>query len=107
MNRKEFEIATTEAILNLKKEIELLQNANAKQKEKFIEENNHLQKLADVRLNQEIETYQLFFEERKVRTDLKIALDKAKSIIEQLMNMKNYSADEQIEVIKKAKAFLH
>ena len=32
---------------------------------------------------------------------------KAKFIIEQLMNMKNYSADEQIEVIKKAKAFLH
>jgi hypothetical protein len=31
----------------------------------------------------------------------------AKSIIEQLMNMKNLSDNEQIEVIKKAKAFLH
>jgi hypothetical protein len=38
---------------------------------------------------------------------LKQSLKKAKSIIEQLMNMKNYSADEQTEVIKKAKAFLH
>lgn len=34
-------------------------------------------------------------------------LKKAKSIIEQLMNMKNLSDNEQIEVIKKAKAFLH
>lgn len=53
------------------------------------------------------EVQKIYSELKKENVFLKQSLKRAKSIIEQLMNMKNLSADEQIEVIKKAKAFLH
>lgn len=62
----------------------------------------------------EVETSKAIMEMRNYIAELKKEnillkqnLKKAKFIIEQLMNMKNYSTDEQIKVIKKAKAFLH
>jgi hypothetical protein len=53
------------------------------------------------------EAQKIYADLKKENVLLKQDLKKAKFIIEQLMNMKNYSADEQTEVIKKAKAFLH
>lgn len=53
------------------------------------------------------EVQKIYSELKKENVLLKQDLKKAKSIIEQLMNMKNLSDNEQIEVIKKAKAFLH
>lgn len=53
------------------------------------------------------EVQKIYADLKKENILLKQDLKKAKFIIEQLMNMKNLSADEQIDVIKKAKAFLH
>lgn len=53
------------------------------------------------------EAQKIYADLKKENILLKQDLKKTKFIIEQLMNMKNYSADEQTEVIKKAKAFLH
>lgn len=53
------------------------------------------------------EVQKIYSELKKENILLKQDLKKAKSIIEQLMNMKNLPDNEQIEVIKKAKAFLH
>lgn len=53
------------------------------------------------------EVQKIYSELKKENVLLKQSLKKAKSIIEQLMDMKNLSGNEQIEVIKKAKAFLH
>lgn len=53
------------------------------------------------------EVQKIYSELKKENVLLKQSLKRAKSIIEQLMNIKNLSGNEQIEVIKKAKAFLH
>lgn len=53
------------------------------------------------------EVQKIYSELKKENVLLKQSLKKANSIIEQLMNMKNLPGNEQSEVIKKAKAFLH
>ena len=94
----------------MKTEIEMKFDTKEVQKiySELKKENEELKfKLSEISKRFEPQVFTDLLNEVEQNYNNKQNVKKAKFIIEQLMNMKNYSADEQIEVIKKAKAFLH
>lgn len=94
----------------MKTEIEMKFDTEEVQKiySELKKENEELKfKLSEISKRFEPQVFTDLLNEVEQNYNNKQKVKEAQSIIEQLMNMKNLSDNEQIEVIKKAKAFLH
>lgn len=94
----------------MKTEIEMKFDTEEVQKiySELKKENEELKfKLSEISKRFEPQVFTDLLNEVEQNYNNKQKVKEAKFIIEQLMNMKNLSDNEQIEVIKKAKAFLH
>jgi len=107
---EEIRTDNTETLINALERIAELEKENAELK-KQVKQKQHL---ADVRLEQSLENYNLFANERKERIDIDIALEdmkdnltKAKEIIEELYNIIPASmADYAKEPMEHARKFM-
>jgi len=107
---EEIRTDNTETLINALERITELEKENAELK-KQVKQKQHL---ADVRLEQSLENYNLFANERKERIDIDIALEdmkdnltKAKEIIEELYNIIPASmADYAKEPMEHARKFM-
>ena len=107
---EEIRTDNTETLINALERITELEKENAELK-KQVKQKQHL---ADVRLEQSLENYNLFANERKERIDIDIALEdmkdnltKAKEIIEELYNIIPASMSEYAkEPMEHARKFM-